>query len=53
MKFFRNEENDKGEWAEDKDQITQLKANFIISAFGSGLYDEDGRKSILKKIKSI
>lgn len=43
MKFFRTEQTEEGKWIEDEDQITQLKANFIISAFGSGLYDEDGR----------
>ncbi|GBP19975.1 Dihydropyrimidine dehydrogenase [Eumeta japonica] len=41
MKMCRTEQLDDGEWIEDQEQITQLKANFIISAFGSGLYETD------------
>ncbi|XP_043287629.1 dihydropyrimidine dehydrogenase [NADP(+)] [Venturia canescens] len=40
MEFYRTEENENGDWIEDEDQIVRLKANFVISAFGSGLYDE-------------
>lgn len=40
----RTEQLDDGEWIEDEDQVMQLKANFIISAFGSGLYDPDGMR---------
>lgn len=39
----RTEQLEDGEWIEDPDQVLQLKANFIISAFGSGLYDSDGK----------
>ncbi|KOB68978.1 Dihydropyrimidine dehydrogenase [Operophtera brumata] len=39
----RTEQLEDGEWTEDEDQVTQLKANFIISAFGSGLYKTDVR----------
>lgn len=38
--FKRTEESEDGQWLEDDEQLTTLKANFIISAFGSGLYDE-------------
>lgn len=31
-----------GQWVEDEEQTVKLKANFIISAFGSGLSDEEG-----------
>ncbi|XP_013169290.1 PREDICTED: dihydropyrimidine dehydrogenase [NADP(+)] [Papilio xuthus] len=41
LKMCRTEQLDNGDWIEDKDQIIQLKTNFIISAFGSGLYDTD------------
>lgn len=41
--FYRNEEQDNGKWVEDKEQVMKLKADFIISAFGSGLYDKDGK----------
>lgn len=41
LKMCRTEQLEDGEWIEDHDQIMQLKANFIISAFGSGLYDND------------
>jgi len=39
IKFFRTEQTDEGVWEEDADQPTSLKADFVISAFGSGLYD--------------
>lgn len=39
--FARNEQMEDGRWVEDHEQLTTLKANFIISAFGSGLYDSD------------
>ncbi|XP_015119974.1 dihydropyrimidine dehydrogenase [NADP(+)] [Diachasma alloeum] len=39
MEFARTEHTENGEWIEDPDQITRLKADFIISAFGSGLSD--------------
>ncbi|XP_026728900.1 dihydropyrimidine dehydrogenase [NADP(+)] [Trichoplusia ni] len=41
LKMCRTEQLDDGEWIEDEDQVMQLKANFIISAFGSGLYETD------------
>lgn len=49
IEFYRTEQNENGEWIEDEEQIVKLKANFIISAFGSGLYDTDGifKKSFL------
>ncbi len=40
--FHRNEEMEDGSWVADTEQITKLKCDFIISAFGSGLYDEEG-----------
>ena len=42
IEFYRNEEDENGEWREDEDQIIRLKVSFIISAFGSGLYDSEG-----------
>ena len=42
MEFYRTEQDDDGNWVEDKEQTLTLKANFIISAFGSGLNDSDG-----------
>uniref|UniRef100_T1PFN8 Dihydropyrimidine dehydrogenase [NADP(+)] n=1 Tax=Musca domestica TaxID=7370 RepID=T1PFN8_MUSDO len=41
MEFCRTEQNENDEWVEDEEQTTKLKANFVISAFGSGLYDAD------------
>ena len=35
----RTEENENGDWVEDEEQVCKLKANFVISAFGSGLQD--------------
>lgn len=48
--FLRTEQTDSGAWVEDQDQSLRLKANFIISAFGSGLADKDGRVPQKKKI---
>lgn len=42
MEFYRTEQNDDGEWVEDKDQVCTIKANYIISAFGSTLGEEEG-----------
>lgn len=39
------EQTESGEWVEDDDQTTKLKANFIISAFGSELNEKDGEIS--------
>ncbi|XP_022126972.2 dihydropyrimidine dehydrogenase [NADP(+)] [Pieris rapae] len=46
LKMCRTEQLDNGDWIEDEDQVMQLKANFIISAFGSGLYDTDVKKAM-------
>lgn len=42
MEFYRTEQLDNGEWIEDQEQILTVKANFLISAFGSGLYNPVG-----------
>ncbi|XP_054014586.1 dihydropyrimidine dehydrogenase [NADP(+)] [Hylaeus anthracinus] len=39
VEFCRTEENENGDWVEDEDQICRLKADFVVSAFGSGLQD--------------
>jgi len=41
MKFFRTEQDDSGRWVDDPEQITTLKCDFVISAFGSGLYSSE------------
>lgn len=41
VEFCRTEEVEPGRWVEDVDQTTRLKANFVISAFGSGLSDPE------------
>jgi dihydropyrimidine dehydrogenase (NADP+) len=42
IEFYRTEQSESGEWIEDPDQIVKLKADFVISAFGSGLFDKSG-----------
>jgi dihydropyrimidine dehydrogenase (NADP+) len=42
IEFYRTEQTENGEWIEDPDQIVKLKADFVISAFGSGLLDSNG-----------
>lgn len=50
IEFYRTEENENNEWIEDKEQICRLKADFVISAFGSGLQDQDGNNFNYVKI---
>jgi dihydropyrimidine dehydrogenase (NADP+) len=42
VEFYRTEQDENGKWIVDEDQTVRLKANFVISAFGSGLSDNDG-----------
>lgn len=42
MEFVRTEQDDDGNWKEDEDQIVHLKADVVISAFGSILSDKKG-----------
>uniref|UniRef100_H2YN47 Dihydropyrimidine dehydrogenase [NADP(+)] n=1 Tax=Ciona savignyi TaxID=51511 RepID=H2YN47_CIOSA len=44
MKFCRTEQDDDGNWVEDKEQIIHLKTDYVISAFGSTLADEKAAK---------
>ncbi|GFS94713.1 dihydropyrimidine dehydrogenase [Nephila pilipes] len=46
MEFCRNEEDEKGNWITDEEQKVTLKANFIISAFGSTLKEEKVVKAL-------
>uniref|UniRef100_A0A5F8HDF9 Dihydropyrimidine dehydrogenase [NADP(+)] n=1 Tax=Monodelphis domestica TaxID=13616 RepID=A0A5F8HDF9_MONDO len=39
MQFVRTEQDESGNWNEDEDQLVQLKADVVISAFGSVLSD--------------
>ncbi|XP_048832545.1 dihydropyrimidine dehydrogenase a, tandem duplicate 1 [Brienomyrus brachyistius] len=39
MEFCRTEQTDAGDWVEDEEQTVRLKADYIISAFGSLLSD--------------
>lgn len=46
VEFCRTEETSNGRWIEDHEQTTKLKANFVISAFGSKLNDKDSENEI-------
>ena len=48
MEFVRTEQDDDGNWVEDEEEIIRIKANYIISAFGSGLSDSDGMRENIK-----
>lgn len=50
MEFHRTEQNENGDWTEDPEQVVKIKCDFIISAFGSGLTDEN-IKSAMSPIK--
>ncbi|CAI4227016.1 unnamed protein product [Auanema sp. JU1783] len=41
MSFYKTEQDDEGNWYEDKEQPLTLKADYIISAFGSTLVDKE------------
>lgn len=42
MEFCRTEQTESGQWVEDEEQIIRLKADYIISAFGSLMNDPAG-----------
>ena len=42
MEFCRTEQLDDGSWTIDDEQTVKLKADFVISAFGSQLGQSDG-----------
>lgn len=42
MEFIRTEQDEDGNWNEDQDQIVRLKADIVISAFGSVLSNPKG-----------
>uniref|UniRef100_H3CJ20 Dihydropyrimidine dehydrogenase [NADP(+)] n=1 Tax=Tetraodon nigroviridis TaxID=99883 RepID=H3CJ20_TETNG len=39
LQFCRTEQTEEGDWLEDEEQVVRLKADYIISAFGSMLSD--------------
>lgn len=43
MQFVRTEQDETGNWIEDEEQVVRLKANVVISAFGSVLSDPKGK----------
>uniref|UniRef100_UPI00398E6EE3 dihydropyrimidine dehydrogenase [NADP(+)]-like isoform X1 n=2 Tax=Pristiophorus japonicus TaxID=55135 RepID=UPI00398E6EE3 len=46
IEFVRTEQNDAGDWIEDEDQIIRLKANVVISAFGSILRNSSVKEAM-------
>ncbi|KAH9399748.1 hypothetical protein TYRP_017740 [Tyrophagus putrescentiae] len=53
VEFYRTELDDEGNLVEDREQIIKLKADFVISAFGSGLQDQQVVKALSPlKLKS-
>lgn len=43
MQFVRTEQDEMGNWHEHEDEIVRLRADVVISAFGSVLSDPTGR----------
>lgn len=41
MEFVRTEQDDDGNWIEDEEETIRIKADYVISAFGSGLSESD------------
>lgn len=46
MQFIRTEQDETGKWNEDEDQIVCLKADVVISAFGSVLSDPKVKEAL-------
>ncbi|KAI2667472.1 Dihydropyrimidine dehydrogenase [NADP(+)] [Labeo rohita] len=46
LRFCRTEQQDDGTWVVDEEQIVHLKADVIISAFGSMLNDPEVKKAL-------
>ncbi|XP_064520756.1 dihydropyrimidine dehydrogenase [NADP(+)] isoform X1 [Pseudopipra pipra] len=46
MEFVRTEQDSDGNWKEDEDQVVRLKADVVISAFGSILSDNKVREAM-------
>ncbi|XP_067892960.1 dihydropyrimidine dehydrogenase [NADP(+)]-like isoform X1 [Heterodontus francisci] len=46
IEFVRTEQNDIGDWIEDEDQVIRLKANVVISAFGSILCNSSVKEAM-------
>ncbi len=46
LEFHRTEQNDSGDWIVDPEQVVKIKCDFIISAFGSGLTDENTKAAM-------
>uniref|UniRef100_A0A2K6EH40 Dihydropyrimidine dehydrogenase [NADP(+)] n=1 Tax=Propithecus coquereli TaxID=379532 RepID=A0A2K6EH40_PROCO len=46
MQFVRTEQDETGNWNEDEDQIVHLKADVVISAFGSVLSDPKVKEAL-------
>lgn len=46
MQFVRTEQDETGKWTEDEDQIVRLKADVVISAFGSVLSDPKVKEAL-------
>ncbi|XP_070797175.1 dihydropyrimidine dehydrogenase [NADP(+)] [Pituophis catenifer annectens] len=46
MKFLRTEQDEDGNWNEDKEQTVRLKADIVISAFGSTLNDPKVKEAL-------
>ncbi|KFR00409.1 Dihydropyrimidine dehydrogenase [NADP(+)], partial [Nipponia nippon] len=46
MDFVRTEQDNDGNWKEDEDQVVRLKADVVISAFGSILSDTKVREAM-------
>ena len=53
MEFCRTEQLDDGNWTIDDEQTVRLKADFVISAFGSQLGESDGRRYHLWLIVTV
>ncbi|XP_061695332.1 dihydropyrimidine dehydrogenase [NADP(+)] isoform X3 [Syngnathoides biaculeatus] len=46
LQFCRTEQTEEGHWLEDEDQVVRLKADYIISAFGSMLREPTVRQAM-------
>lgn len=41
MEFYKMEQDDEGKWVQDEDSLIRVKCDYIISAFGSAVKDDE------------
>lgn len=51
MTFLRTEQDDDDKWVEDEEQPVTIRADVVISAFGSGLSNPSGMCKAVRRLR--